>query len=103
MASTPEGKVKQKIKNILSDLGIYYAMPMGTGYGNSGVPDFIGCANGRFIAIEAKTKGNVPTALQHKHMRLIESAGGITFVIDEQGVESLREYLTAVINKAPNA
>jgi len=43
MASTPEAKVKEKIKKILKERGAWYAMPMGTGYGNSGVPDFLVC------------------------------------------------------------
>ena len=87
MASTPEAKVKEKIKKILKERGAYYAMPMGTGYGNSGVPDFLGCLNGEFLAIEAKAGRGVPTALQEKNMRDIEKAGGRTLVINEQSLE----------------
>ena len=54
MATTPEAKVKAKIKAILKEHNVYYAMPIGTGYGNSGVPDFLCCVNGKFVAIEAK-------------------------------------------------
>ena len=43
MAATPEAKVKAKIKAALRTHNIYYAMPIGTGYGNSGVPDFLCC------------------------------------------------------------
>ena len=67
MARTPEAKVKANIKKILQLHGVYYAMPMGTGYGNSGVPDFLCCLNGKFLAVEAKANGGIPTALQHKH------------------------------------
>jgi pantoate kinase len=87
MASTPEAKVKEKIKKILKERGAYYAMPMGTGYGNSGVPDFLVCLNGEFLAIEAKAGRGVPTALQEKNMRDIEKAGGRTLVINEQSLE----------------
>ena len=87
MASTPEAKVKEKIKKILKEHGAYYAMPMGTGYGNSGVPDFLVCLNGEFLAIEAKAGRGVPTALQEKNMRDIEKAGGRTLVINEQSLE----------------
>ncbi len=41
MAATPEAKVKKQIRAILDEHGVYYAMPIGTGYGNSGVPDFL--------------------------------------------------------------
>lgn len=87
MASTPEAKVKEKIKNILKEHGAYYAMPMGTGYGSSGVPDFLVCLNGEFLAIEAKAGRGVPTALQEKNMRDIEKAGGRTLVVNEQSLE----------------
>ena len=87
MASTPEAKVKEKIKKILKERGAWYAMPIGTGYGNSGVPDFLVCLNGEFLAIEAKAGRGVPTALQEKNMRDIEKAGGRTLVINEQSLE----------------
>ena len=86
MATTPEAKVKAKIKAILKAHNAYYAMPIGTGYGNSGVPDFLCCVNGEFLAIEAKAGKGVPTALQEKNMRGIEAAGGRTLVINEDGI-----------------
>lgn len=87
MAATPESKVKEKIKKILKEHGAYYAMPIGTGYGSSGVPDFLVCLNGEFLAIEAKAGRGVPTALQEKNMRDIGKAGGRTLVINEQSLE----------------
>jgi len=83
MASTPEVLVKAKIKKILKDNGVYYAMPIGTGFGNSGVPDFLCCVNGRFLSIEAKAGRNIPTALQEKNMRDIRIAGGVALVVNE--------------------
>lgn len=87
MAQTPEGKVKDKIKKILKAHNIYYAMPMGTGYGNSGVPDFLCCIKGRFMAIEAKAGGGQPTALQRKNMSEIEASGGFAWIVNELNVE----------------
>lgn len=91
---TPEAKVKDKIKKILDEHHIYYTMPIGTGYGNSGVPDFLCCVppDGGFIAIEAKANGNKPTALQEKHLREIRQSGGVTFVIDENSLPALEAY-----------
>ena len=99
MASTPESKVKAKIKAILKEHGVYYAMPIGTGYGNAGVPDFLCCFNGRFLAIEAKANGGVTTALQNKNLRDIENAGGITCVINEDNVSALGGYLKLMQEK----
>ena len=87
---TPEGKVKEKIKAILKERGAYYAMPIGTGFGNSGVPDFLVCLNGEFLAIEAKAGKGKPTALQEKNMRDIEAAGGLTLVVNETNIEDLK-------------
>jgi len=97
---TPEAKVKAKVKKILNEMGAYYAMPMGTGFGNSGVPDFLICIGGLFYAIECKANGNKPTALQLKHLDDIRKAGGIALVVDETNVENLRKELDHVEVKA---
>ena len=93
MAATPEAKVKAKIKAILKAHGVYYAMPIGTGYGNSGVPDFLCCANGFFVAIEAKAGKGEPTALQWKNLREVDAAGGYTLVIRETNIEYLEKVI----------
>ena len=105
MAQTPEAKVKAKIKAILKEYGIYYAMPIGTGYGTSGVPDFLCCVDGRFVAVEAKAGKGTTTALQVKNLREIEAAGGITFVINETNLDTLRGYIKLLkdANANPNA
>ena len=89
MAQTPEAKVKEKIKKILKAHGAYFAMPMGTGYGNSGVPDFLCCVNGKFLAIEAKAGKGVPTALQEKNLREVREAGGTALVVYENSMDWL--------------
>jgi Holliday junction resolvase len=89
MASTPESKVKKQIRKTLDELGCYYAMPIGTGYGNSGVPDFLVCMKGRFVSIEAKAGKGKPTLLQEDNMRRIREAGGIALVINEFNQEEI--------------
>lgn len=95
MASTPEAKVKAKIKAILKAHGVYYAMPIGTGYGNSGVPDFLCCVGGKFVAIEAKAGNNKPTALQEKNIAQINGAGGIAVVINEDNISMVESIIKA--------
>jgi hypothetical protein len=99
MAQTAEVKVKNKIKAILKEHGVYYAMPIGTGYGNAGVPDFLCCMDGRFLAIEAKANGGNTTALQDKNLRDIEAAGGITCVLNEANVSALGGYINLMKEK----
>ena len=93
MAATPEVKVKKRIRAILEKSKAYFAMPIGTGYGNSGVPDFLVCHKGRFIGIEAKAGASVPTALQEMNMQRIREAGGHTLVVNESNLDKLQELL----------
>ena len=89
MPATPESKVKAKIKDLLTKYNVYYAMPIGTMYGNSGVPDFLCCVRGHFLAIEAKAGNGKTTALQDKNLHLIEKAGGTSLVIREDTLDLL--------------
>ena len=101
MASTPEAKVKKQIRAILDEYGAYYAMPIGSGYGNSGVPDFLVCYKGWFIGIEAKAGKGKTTALQDMNLAKITRAGGLTLVINEfnlQGINNLLDTLTDIEN-----
>jgi len=98
MAQTPEAKVKAKIKTILKAHGAYYAMPIGTGLGNSGVPDFLACVNGYFVAIEAKAGKGKTTALQDKNLGDVNKAGGYACIINENNLD----YLERVIAECKN-
>lgn len=100
MASTPEAKVKAKIKTILKEHNIYYAMPIGSGYGNAGVPDFLCCVNGFFVAIEAKAGKGVATALQLKNLEQINKAGGYTCIINETNLDYLRQVIAECKERA---
>lgn len=93
MAQTPEAKVKAKIKALLKQHNIYYAMPIGTGYGNSGVPDFLCCVAGRFLAIEAKAGKGTTTALQEKNLQQVRDSGGYACVINENNLDTLENTI----------
>ena len=95
MAQTPEGKVKNSVRKILTRLGIYHFMPPGMGLGRSGIPDIIGCYNGRFFAIECKAGKGKTTALQERELIAICNAGGFTFVVNETCLDELEERLLA--------
>jgi pantoate kinase len=93
MAAKPEVKVKAKIKELLKEYNAAYLMPIGTGYGISGVSDFIICYNSKFIAIEAKAGNNKPTPLQQIFLENVRKAGGIAMVINENNLYELEEIL----------
>jgi hypothetical protein len=85
--STPEGKVKRKIKELLDRHKplLYYHMPVLIGMGRPTL-DFIGCYRGRFFGIEAKREDGdgQPTTRQKGTMEDIERAGGVAFVVHDQ-------------------
>jgi hypothetical protein len=87
--TTPEGRVKAKVKALLKKYNIYHFMPATGGYGRSGVPDIIACVRGRFLAIECKAGNGKLTPLQSRELATIEEAGGISYVINETSLESL--------------
>lgn len=81
-ASTPEGKVKAKIKAYLKSLGVWSCTPVGSMYMSAGVPDILCCWQGYFVGIEVKAPGNEgrTTALQDFQLDAIQKAGGIAIV-----------------------
>jgi Holliday junction resolvase len=95
MASTPEKKVKLKVRSILDwHEDVYYFTPMTGGYGRSGVPDIVGCYKGHFFAIECKAGKGTTTALQDKNIKEIEKAGGRVIVVNENNLEEVRLMLS---------
>ena len=98
MAATPEKKVKDAVRKMLDRHGVYHFMPPGMGLGRSGIPDIIGCKNGKFIAIECKAGKGKTTALQDRELVAICNAGGFTFVVNETCMDELEERLLTWIS-----
>jgi hypothetical protein len=96
MATTPEGRVKAKIRDVLNrHEGLWQYWPVPSGYGRRTV-DVIGCFRGFFFAIEAKRDGEEPTELQREELLAMRDAGGVTFVIAGEhhiGLASLESWL----------
>jgi hypothetical protein len=68
VASTlTEAEVKAKIKKILKDNGVYYAMrDRARATATQESADFLRCVNGHFLAIEAEAGKGTTTALQER-------------------------------------
>jgi Holliday junction resolvase len=98
MASTPEKKVKDKVKKFLDSIGAYHFSPMTGGFGRSGVPDIIVCLKSRFIAIECKANGGKTTMLQEKNIEAIRVNKGIAMVVDENNIELMKEVINDIYN-----
>jgi len=93
---TPEKKVKTKVVAILKEVGAYYFYPVTGGYGVSGVPDIVGCYNGKFFAVECKAGKGKTTALQDKNIAQIKACGGQAIVINEENIEEVRRLIWAL-------
>jgi hypothetical protein len=92
---TPEAKVKKKVRGTLKALGAYYVMPVTSGYGSSGAPDFLVCWRSLFFGIECKAGKNTTTALQDLNIDAIRKAGGKAIVINEDNADQLESWMRA--------
>ena len=79
--TTPENKVKVKVRALLDAYGAYRHSPVMNGMGAPTL-DFVGCHRGRYFAIETKAPGKVPTPRQWSTIINIRTAGGKVFIID---------------------
>ena len=95
MATTPEGKIKNKLDKMLKYEKVWYYSPQAGPFGRAGVPDRVAILGGQFLGIECKAdRSKKPTALQLKCMQEIEDAGGKCFVVfDEESIEQVREHI----------
>ena len=86
---TPEALVKKDIKVFLNGIeGLWFFMPVPTGYGVRGIPDFVGCYRGRFFAIEAKSTIGKVSPWQERIQREITLAGGLWLLV--RNVEEIK-------------
>lgn len=98
MSSTPEGKVKEKVRKALHDCGIYTFPVNQQGIGRRGIPDDFMMFNGVPCFIEFKAemrfdKNNKaalstwPTVLQILEMEKARKSGMRTYVIDKNNMD----------------
>ena len=79
---TPEGRIKEIVRKVLKEYGVWFYSPVSNGMGVHGIPDFVGVYRGRSVMIETKAPGKKPTPRQEMQIAAIRKAGGTVFVID---------------------
>ena len=90
---TPEGKVKERVRETLKRRQAYWHMPVQNGMGKPALdfhvcvpieitPEMVGQVVGLYVGVETKAEGKKPTPRQRSTMAEIEAAGGTVFVID---------------------
>ena len=97
-----EGDVKAAVKEILKSYGAWYFMPVTSGYGKSGVPDFCCIYKGVPVFIETKFGSKKPTPLQKKELKSLYDNGALAFVINEDLIPAVDDLFLALSMNALN-
>lgn len=98
--STPESRVKKKVRELLVKYGVYVFSPVQTGFGARTL-DLLCCHRGQFFAIETKAAGKKMTEQQCAIGRRIELSLGKVFCISSENQDTcewveLRSWLSSV-------
>lgn len=92
-----EKEFENKIKAFLKTLpNQWHFKHWGGGFGKAGIPDILGCINGRFIAIEVKASDGKPSPLQVRCINQITCAGGYAVIVYPEQFEELKEHLLMI-------
>lgn len=83
-----ESDVKKLVKATLkSEPRCWWFMPSANGFGRAGVPDFVGCVEGMFFAVETKFGKGTTTAHQNNEIAAITQAGGQVWIVRETNID----------------
>lgn len=91
---TPESYTRDPVRKYLKSIGAYRFAPVQMGIGAATLDDLC-CIGGRFVGIEYKREGAVPTPRQRLTMDEIRRAGGVAVWGDsaEVIIERLKQAL----------
>lgn len=92
-----EKQFENKIRKFLETLPKEWHFKHWAGqYSKAGIPDIIGCINGRFVGIEVKATKGKPSMLQIRNIKQINAAGGYARVIYPEQFDELKEDLSSI-------
>lgn len=86
MSTKPETLLVNNIMDRLEAEGGWWFKVHGSPMQKAGIPDIIGCWEGRFIGIEVKVGDNTPSLLQKEILKCLVRAGamaGVAYSIQE--------------------
>lgn len=97
---TPEGKIKLKVKLLLTLHEAYFHCVVQNGMGAPSL-DFVGCHKGLYYSVETKAGNKQPTPRQELTIKEMRKAGAKVFVVTEvSGFEELERWLKEVQHEA---
>ena len=86
-----ETTFKNKVTNYLKTVpGCWFVKIWGGGFQRAGIPDILGCINGKFFALELKSDNGNPSTLQMYVLAKIQKCGGIASVVYPDDFEDLK-------------
>lgn len=93
-----EAEVVRRMMRRLNQLpGVYCLRTHGGSFQQKGTPDIIGCARGRFFAIEAKkTAQQRPSEAQRYVLQQFSQAYGMVFVSHDPKVQEVVEWINTL-------
>jgi hypothetical protein len=100
MAKGPEGRLQKKMKEELQKAfpSSFWYKTHGSQFQQKGIPDLVGCVNGRFIGIEVKIPGKEKTLtkIQEHTIKLICDASGLSFMSTDidYSIDMIRKYIS---------
>lgn len=90
----PEKVYENQIKKFLDKLPKTWYFKFWAGpYSKVGIPDIIGCCNGKFFALEVKAENGRPSELQKRCINLIQRCGGFARIVYPKDFETLQTDL----------
>jgi len=94
-----ERDLQKVVFEFLRKAGAWFYHPRETRKGSDGIPDIVGCLNGKFFAIELKSPSYKDPAKhlrseQRKVLELIKKAGG--FVLVANRFEDVVEFINLI-------
>jgi len=96
-ATTPEGKVKAKVREIFKTLGVHYTHIPANQFSKGGAPDYVCCVNGYYLAVEVKTTKGTMSELQKIERDSTQKAKGVYVVINEDNLPALTAIITELL------
>lgn len=77
--------------------GVYCLRTHGGSFQQKGTPDVLGCAHGKFFAIEAKrTAKEKPEPAQVYNLKKFRQAGGMVFVSHDPKVKEVVQWIKSL-------
>jgi Holliday junction resolvase len=91
LAKQKESLFTVKVRKYLNELGVFHFRAHGF---LAGLPDIIGCYQGRFIALEIKASEKAPRSKLQQHIiQKIRLAGGQAFFVYPENFERIKYNL----------